>query len=261
MNVILVIVGLIALLLFSSTVFRDIGLNMLLNPDALMIVLGGTIVAVFLGFPFKRLRTACGDIADTFFAKCDRERTSQDLLDVARLYRKADIRGLERKMNGISNDFLKLGVSLLITHQSNDDIRAAMERTMALRVVSYHHSQNVLKAVARLTPSFGLAGTVVSLIKMFQHMASVEAIAPHMGVAMMSTFYGVIIANLFMLPLSSKLEEYTIQSEALMHSTIDGIEAINNRDHPLRVQERVIGYPISVDLSSLEIGATSAATR
>jgi len=164
-------------------------------------------------------------------------------------------------MSTISDDFLKLGVSLLINHQPADEIRATMERTMALRIMNYHHSQNVLKALARLTPSFGLAGTVVSLIKMFQHMQSIEAIAPHMGVAMMSTFYGVIIANLFMLPLSAKLEEHAIQSEALMHSTIEGIEAISHRDHPLRVQERVAGYPVAVDLTSVELGATSAATR
>jgi chemotaxis protein MotA len=261
MNVVLAVIGLIALLLFSSTVFRDIGLGMLLNPDALMIVLGGTVVAVFLGFPFRRLRTAVADIADTFRAKSDRQRTSQDLLDVARIYRRADIQGLERKMTAISNEFLKLGVNLLINHQPNDEIRANMERAMALRVMNYHHSQNVLKAIARLTPSFGLAGTVVSLIKMFQHMESIDAIAPHMGVAMMSTFYGVIIANLFMIPLCAKLEEHAIQSEALMLSTIEGIEAINNRDHPLRVEERVNGFRVTGGLSPVGLSATSAMTR
>ena len=133
MNVLLALVGLVALLLFSSTVFRDIGLGMLLNPDALMIVLGGTVVAVFLGFPLRRLRTAVADIADTFRAKSDRQRTSQDILDVARIHRRADIQGLERKMATIHNDFLKLGVNLLINHQPSEQIRANMERAMALR--------------------------------------------------------------------------------------------------------------------------------
>jgi chemotaxis protein MotA len=73
-------------------------------------------------------------------------------------------------------------------------------------------------------------------------MQSVESLAPLMGLAMMSTFYGVIIANLIMLPLCAKLKERVLLSEALMHITIEGVEAINNMEHPLRIEERLSGY-------------------
>jgi chemotaxis protein MotA len=82
-----------------------------------------------------------------------------------------------------------------------------------------------------------------------------------MAVAMMSTFYGVIISNLFMLPLCAKLEERAIQSEALMHSIIEGIEAMNNREHPLRIEERINGYCVTGDLSPARISSTQAVTR
>ncbi|HET6465473.1 MAG TPA: MotA/TolQ/ExbB proton channel family protein [Nitrospiria bacterium] len=249
MNVILIIVFFIAMSLFSLTVFRNIGLAMVINPDALMIVVGGTLVAVFLGFPFKRLKNAAYDVLETFRSKQNEQETAKDIFDLARIYRRADIRGLERRMKGINDRFLKMGVTLLINNQSNKEIRAIMERAMALRVMDYNHSQNVLKTIARLAPSFGLAGTVISLIKMFEHMQSIDSIAPHMAVAMMSTFYGVIISNLFMLPLCAKLEERSIQSEALMHSTIEGIEAINNRDHPLNIEERIFAYGLTGGLS------------
>ena len=135
-----------------------------------------------------------------------------------------------------------MGINLLINHRTSEEIRSILERGLSVRMMEYHFSQNVLKTISRLTPSFGLAGTVISLIKMFQNMESLEAIAPHMAVAMMSTFYGVIIANLFMLPLCAKLEEHSIQSEARMQSIIEGIESIRNDEHLLNIEDRINGY-------------------
>lgn len=261
MNAMLVITFIIALILFAFTVFQDIGLSMIFNPDALMIVGGGTIVAVFLGFPFKRIKSTMYDIIDAFRPQRNRNEMAKDILEVARIYRRTDIRGLENRMKTLKDDFLKLGVSLLINHQSNENIRNTMEREMMIRIMNDNFSQNVLKTVARLTPSFGLAGTVISLIKMFKDMQSVNAIAPLMAVAMMSTFYGVIISNLFMLPLCAKLKERAILSEALMHITIEGIEAINNMEHPLRIEERINGCYNTEDMCPSGMSSTLALTK
>jgi len=242
MNSIIAGIFILALALFSTTVFRNIGITMVFNPDALAIVLGGTIVAVFLGFPVKRLKKTFADIFDTFRPQRDRLALSKDILEIARASRRADIRGLERQMRFIKDDFLKQGVNLLLTTKSHEEISSIMEREMAMRIMDFNFSQNVLKTIARLTPSFGLAGTVISLIKMFKNMQSIDSIAPLMAMAMMSTFYGVIISNLFMLPLCAKLEERAIRTESLMHDVIEGILSINDGEHPLLIAEKINGY-------------------
>ena len=255
MNAVLIIVFATALLTFSSTVFRDIGLTTAMNPDALMIIVGGTIVAVFFAFPLNRLKSASSDIFGTFRTRRSRQEIARDILEIARIYRRADIRGLEKRIRFMEDDILKMGVTLLISRHSNEEIRTVMERAMALRVLDFNYSQNVVKTIARLTPSLGLAGTVISLVKMFGNMQSMDSIAPHMGVAMMSTFYGVIISNLIMLPLCAKLEERAILSEGLMLSTIEGIEAVNKLDHPLSIEERINGFVLS---GGLEEAAASS---
>jgi chemotaxis protein MotA len=242
MNSIVAGIFLIALALFSTTVFRNIGISMAFNPDALAIVLGGTTVAVFFGFPIKRLKATFADVIAAFRPQRDRLVLSKDILEIARASRRADIRGLERRARLLKDDFLKQGVNLLLTTKSCEEIRTILEREMAMRIMDYNFSQNVLKTIARLTPSFGLAGTVISLIKMFKSVQSIDSLAPLMAVAMMSTFYGVIISNLFMLPLAAKLEERAIQSEALMHGTIEGILSINAKEHPLLIAEKINGY-------------------
>jgi chemotaxis protein MotA len=259
MQTIMTFIFIAALALFSSTVFRSIGLATIFNADALMIVGGGTIVALVLGFPMMRLKKALVDVVDSFRPLKDRQALAKDMLELARTSRRADIRGLERRIGAMKDEFLRLGMNLLISHRSSREIRSVMEREMAIRVMDYQFSQNVLKAIARLTPSFGLAGTVISLIKMFKTMQSIDTIAPLMAVAMMSTFYGVIIANLFMLPLCAKLEDRAVQSEALMHGIMDGIEAMNEKRNPLHVEERISGNYESYGLAPGKIDADFAA--
>jgi len=230
------------IVLLALTVFRDIGATMIFNVDAFSIVIGGTAVAMFVGFPVQRIRDTFQDIVNSFSDQRKRDDIIRDILEISRMHRRADIRNLESRIQGMDDNFLRLGANLLINDHEQKEIITILEREMMLRRINCNLSQNVLKTIARLTPSFGLAGTVISLIKMFKHLESVDSIAPLMAVALMSTFYGVIIANLFMLPLCAKLKEKAIMDETNMHITIEGILAIKNREHPLKIEESLLGF-------------------
>jgi chemotaxis protein MotA len=244
MNIVLGLALVIGIMSFALTVLRDIGTSMIFNFDAFMIVIGGTTIAMFIGFPVQRLRHTFNEIIGTFAEQRSREDVIRDILDIARMYRRTDIRSIENRMNAVDDHFLRMGVNLLINNHSNEEISSTLEREMMLRVINSNFSQNVIKTIARLTPSFGLAGTIISLIKMFRHLDSIESIAPMMAVALMSTFYGVIIANLFMMPLNAKIRERAILSEASMNLTIEGIMLIQKREHPLKIEEKLGGYQV-----------------
>ena len=250
MNIVLGLALAVGIMTFTLTIFRDIGSSMIFNSDAFMIVIGGTTIAMFIGFPVQRLRLALRDIMATFSDQGSREETISNILDVARMYRKTDVRSIENRMSTVDDHFLKMGVNLLINNHSDAEIKNTMEREVMLKVINSNFSQNVIKTIARLTPSFGLAGTVISLIKMFNHLDSIDSIAPMMAVALMSTFYGVIIANLFMMPLNAKLKERAILSEASMNLTIEGILMIKQMEHPLRIEEKLGGYHV-IDESAI----------
>lgn len=243
MNFAVITIVITGVLCFTLTVFRGIDIKMIFNLDAILIVIGGTITALFIGFPLKRVTTGLKDIVNTFIDRRDREDLSADILDIARIYRRSDIKTLENRLKNIKDDFLRLGGNLLINHNDSSDIRNIMERELAIRLVDYNFSQNMLRTVARLMPSLGLAGTVISLIKMFRNVQSVEAMAPLMAVALMSTFYGVIISNLIILPLSAKLSEKVLVSETLMNIMIDGIVAVNDMEHPMKIEQKIMCYP------------------
>ena len=249
MNIVLGLAIAAGFVAFVSSVFRDISLGMIFNLDAFLIVIGGTVLAVFVGFPFKRVKDTVYDLMEAFRSRADRESVIRNIVDMARIFRRVDIRSIENRIKNLQDDFLKRGMNLLINRNDDGTIKNILEREMMIRMINYNFNQNLLKTIARLTPSFGLAGTVISLIRMFNNFHSIDEIAPLMAVALMSTLYGVIISNLIVLPLAAKLKEQSIISETLMNITIEGVIAINNMEHPLKIEERLGGYQRTDDLS------------
>ncbi|MBF0320605.1 MAG: MotA/TolQ/ExbB proton channel family protein [Nitrospirae bacterium] len=243
-----VFVGIVAVMVVFS-VFRGMSLNVLFNADALIIVVGGTIIGMLLGFPVERLNATLKDIVKSFKDNTTKESLIEEILQLAQINRNSGIRTLEKNIDEIEDDFLRFGTNLIISNYNEKTIKEVMEREMASRIINQNFSQNVLKTLARLMPSLGLAGTVVSLIKMFKDFNSVETLAPLMAVALMSTFYGVVLANLIALPICAKLREDSIRSESLMIMAIEGVTAIRNIEHPMKVEERLKGYEQANDTS------------
>ena len=241
MNPLITIILSLGIFFFILPIIRNTGAEMFFNLDALLIIGSGTLIGLFVGFPSQRIKAAFFHVKDSFGDRENRNSLLKEILSMARLYKRGNIRELERQLAEIKDDFFRLGMHLLINQHPLEEIKDVLEREMALRIVNHNLSQNILKTLARLTPALGLAGTIISLIKMFDHFQSIETMTPMMAVALMSTFYGVIIANLIMLPLSSKLKEKAILSESLMAMTIEGLVAISEREHPLKIEEKLAG--------------------
>ncbi len=261
MHVVFGLAVVVGFLTFILTVFRDIDLGMIFNLDAFLIVIGGTGIAILVGFPIKRVKQTIEDVLDTFKTRVESESVIRDIVSIARVYGRVDIRSIEARVRELNYDFLKRGLHLLLNRHDDEMIRSILEREMMIRMINYNFSQNLLKTIARLTPSLGLAGTVISLIGMFNNFKSIEDIAPLMAVALMSTLYGVIISNILVLPLSAKLKERAIMSEALMNITIEGVIAINNMEHPLKIEERLGGYQWMDDFDASEVSRELAVAR
>ena len=261
MNIVLGLTVAVGFFAYVLTVFRDISPGMIFNLDAFLIVAGGTILAVFVGFPFKRVKDTASDISDAFKDRMNRDQVINSIVNMARVFRKGDIRNTENRIAELQDPFLKRGLNLLINRNDDDTIINILEREMMIRMINYNLSQNLLKTIARLTPSFGLAGTVISLIRMFNNFQTMDEIAPLMGLALMSTLYGVIISNLIVLPLGAKLKERAIMSETLMNITIEGILLIKNIEHPLKIEERLAGYQWNDDINTSPVAGGLALAR
>ncbi|MBF0608866.1 MAG: MotA/TolQ/ExbB proton channel family protein [Magnetococcales bacterium] len=234
------LVAVLAVVLVS--LFKGMGAGMLLNVDAFVIVIGGTFVGSLIGFPMRRIKATVVDVISSFRDKGDKDYIVREIQECAFINRNDGLRTLEDKVSEIRDDFLRFGMNLVVNSYSDNAIRDIMEREMNNKLVNLNFSQNVLKTIARLTPSLGLAGTVVSLIKMFKSLDSVETLAPMMAVALMSTFYGVIASNLIAIPLCAKLKERAMMLEAHMALVITGTMCVSDLEHPTKIEEKLRQY-------------------
>ncbi|MBI4766019.1 MAG: MotA/TolQ/ExbB proton channel family protein [Deltaproteobacteria bacterium] len=241
MNPLITIILSLGIFLFMLPIIRNTGVEMFFNLDALLIIGSGTLIGLFVGFPVQRIKTAFFHVKESFGDRGNKTSLLKEILLMAGVYKRGNIREIERRQAEIQDDLFRMGMHLLINQHPMEEITNLLEREMVLRIVNQNLSQNILKTLARLTPALGLAGTIISLIKMFDHFQSIETMTPMMAVALMSTFYGVIISNLIMLPLSSKLKEKAILSESLMAMTIEGLVAISEKEHPLKIEEKLAG--------------------
>ncbi|MFQ3572998.1 MAG: MotA/TolQ/ExbB proton channel family protein [Thermodesulfovibrionales bacterium] len=239
MNVIITILGILIVIGLLLTIFKGVSLSTFFNWEAIIIIFGGTACGLLLSYPIERLKDTISTLKKAFNTHNDRDTTIENILTISRLYRKSEIKSLERLAGCMDNGFLKLSVYLLINNHKTQDIKTILEREMNTRIISLHSNQNVLKTGARLAPSLGLAGTVISLIKMFSNMTTIEAMMPMMAVALMSTFYGVIFSNLLFMPLSVKIKDMADAEEAEMLTIIEGIVSIANGEHTLKIEERL----------------------
>lgn len=251
MNILITFLGILIFIGLILTIFKGVSLHTFFNWEAIIIIFGGTACGLLLSYPVERLKDSIQSIKKAFTTYYDRDTTIENILTISRMYRKSEIKSLERLAGCMENGFLKLGVYLLINNHKPHDIKTILEREMNNRIISLHSNQNVLRTGARLAPSLGLAGTVISLIKMFSNMTTIEAMMPMMAVALMSTFYGVIFSNLLFMPLSVKIKDMSDEEETEMLSIIEGILSISNGEHTLKIEERLRNDWINNDENTL----------
>ena len=188
---------------------REMGLGSNLN--ALMIVLGGTLATTLLAYPFGKLVWTVQLIQRSFTSREEMNRTVDTLVNMAHVYRKKGIRALEQEAQTLPAGLLKTGVELIAYRYSRDKIEQVLQKEAACTCNRYETSHKILYNMARLAPALGLAGTVVNLIRIFGRISDPQSLIGYMAVALLSTFYGVVLANVCFVPLSNKLREFMDQ--------------------------------------------------
>jgi len=202
------------------------------NLNALMIVLGGTLAATFMAYPAKKLLWTMQLVKKSFHAREEVVWTTQTLVNLARVFRKGGIRALEQQGNGLPPGMIKTGVELIAYHYNREKIDQILHKEALCICTQYETAHKILTNMARLAPALGLAGTIVNLIRIFDHIQNPQSLIGYMAIALLSTFYGVVLANLCFVPLGNKLREFMDQDELRMELIQEGILDLYDQEHP-----------------------------
>jgi chemotaxis protein MotA len=206
------------------------------NLNALMIVLGGTFAATLIAYPWKKVFWAFHLLKKAFLSRDETDSTIKTIVDLARAYRQGGIRTLEQKAENLSKGLLKSLIELVVINCPKEKIGQILQKEAQLIFVQYETAYKILHNMARLAPAMGLAGTIVTLIRVFEHITDPKSLVGYMAIALFSTFYGVVLANLCFVPLSNKLREFMDQEEGRVELIQEGILDLCDEENPTAMQ-------------------------
>jgi chemotaxis protein MotA len=209
------------------------------NLSALMIVLGGTLAATLIAYPWRRLIWTAHLLKKAFFSVNEIEWTKKTIVTLTRSYRKNGIRVLEQMGEQLPDGHLKTAVALITYNYTKDEIEHILRKEAHIIYSQYQASDKIICSMARLAPALGLTGTIVSLIRTFGHITDTPGLVGSMGIALLSTFYGVVFANLCFMPLSNKLREFMDQEATRFDLIQEGILDLYDQENPRAMEYKL----------------------
>jgi chemotaxis protein MotA len=212
------------------------------NLPSLLIVVGGAMAATILRFTLAdvivALKTGISTALGT--AKTTPRALIQEVGELAKTARKNGIIGLDGAE--ISHDFLKKGIQLSVDGMSYEFIRDAMTRERDLFLERLEEGEKIMRAIADAAPAFGMIGTLVGLVQMLSTMDDPQTIGPSMAVALLTTLYGAMIANLVCLPIADKLASKAQLEHLTRTLCIEGVLHIQSKTNPSVMVEFLAAY-------------------
>jgi len=214
-----------------------------INIPSLLIVVGGTLGAIFVFFPMENVLGLGGIIRNVFLTKPQQISTLiATIIDYAGRARREGILSLQNVANEVDDPFFVKGINLVVDGVEETVIEDIMTNEIDYLEERHKSGANMLATMGTLSPAFGMIGTLIGLVIMLQNLADTSAIGPAMAIALITTFYGALMANLVFIPFSGKLHLRSTQELLLKRITLEGVLAISQGNNPRVVEQKLNSF-------------------
>jgi chemotaxis protein MotA len=246
------LIGIVASIVLLGVVlfFSAADPALFLNAPSLAVVLVGTLAATFISYPLREVVRIFGLIGtvlrnERLYTKSDME----DLIEISKIWMAGDVRAVEAALEKVSNPFLKTGVQLVIDLTPEEDIMELLQWRISRLRAKEHAEAQLFRVMASFAPAFGMIGTLIGLVNLMFLLGDgdVTAIGQQMALALMTTFYGVLLANLVFKPVAVKLERRTEQRVVLMNMILQGISMMSQKRSPSFMRETLKSFMMQYD--------------
>ncbi|WOJ93325.1 flagellar motor protein PomA [Congregibacter variabilis] len=212
-----------------------------INVPSILIVLGGTVMVVMIKFSMGQFFGAFKVAGTAFINKVsDPEELIEKIVELANIARKEGMLALENQ--DIDNDFLDEGVKMLIDGNSREVVSTVLSKDMQQTIERHSWGAKVFSATADVAPAMGMIGTLIGLVQMLSNMSDPKSIGPAMAVALLTTLYGAMLANMIAMPIADKLTLRKADELRVRSMCIDGVLAIQEGQNPRIIESMLKAY-------------------
>ncbi len=214
-----------------------------INYPALMIVLGGTMGATLLAYPLKEVLGVFGVVRNVFQYRSQSPLQLIPLLTgFARKARQEGILSFEDELGAIDDPFLSRGLQMAIDGMESRSIEEVLSNEILCVSERHRLGAEIFTTMGTFAPAVGMLGTIIGLVQMLMQMEDPSRIGEPMAVALLTTFYGTLLANLVFLPVAAKLKTRSKQEILLKEMALEGVIAIQSGDNHRVVEQKLKAF-------------------
>jgi chemotaxis protein MotA len=219
------------------------GLASFLDLESFLIVIGGTIGATLITFPLDDFARTLVVLRTAFFPNEDvaHPRIAR-LVELAKVARSEGELSLEQFSRSEPDPFFRKAIELIVDRIPPDEARRILEIEMAFLEDRHRRGAQLFQTMGTVAPAMGLIGTLIGLVRMLEHLEDPSRIGPGMALALLTTFYGALLAYILFLPLAGKLRARSEQEVLIKEITVEGIMCIAQGTNPRLVEQRLLSF-------------------
>jgi len=254
------IVGVVAAIAFVVISISLKGqLSSFADAASVMITIGGAFSATLVSYPMDKFIESLKSVKLVFSSQVMNEgEVIKKVIDLSNVARKEGLLALEEATESIDDDFLKKGILLIVDGTDPELVRNILETELIFIQGRHKDVQGFWGKIGELGPAWGMIGTLIGLVNMLKTLEDPSTIGPSMAVALLTTMYGSILANLFALPFENKLKVRSAAEVLLKEVMIEGLLSIQAGENPRVIEEKLKAFLAPVLRKSLGIGDEGA---
>ncbi len=231
----------VALLLWALAAGGDI--TLFWDTPSVVMVVGGSISVTIVSYRPSDLKGLIKIMMRTLLFRLPTpQQEIERIITYANLARKEGLLALEAKLQEVDDRFFSKGIQLVIDGFSADTVRDIMDLEHSFQQQRHAQGKKMVDTIGTMAPAFGMIGTLVGLVQMLANMSDPSSIGAGMAVALLTTFYGAVLSNVVMTPLSNKLDIRAKEEALLRNLMVEGIVAIQSGEKPQLIKEKLKGF-------------------
>jgi chemotaxis protein MotA len=196
-----------------------------------------------INYPLKEILGVVGVAKNTILTQSEKiSDIISRFMAFANKSRKEGILALESDIKNVTDSFLQKGVQLSIDGLEPQDIKDILETEIDFIRTRHQQGAEIFTTMGTFAPALGMIGTIVGLVQMLQSMEDPSTIGPAMAVALLTTFYGSVMANIVCLPLAGKLKSRIKEEVLTKELTVQGIISLSNGDNPRILEQKLKAF-------------------
>ena len=220
-----------------------VSITYFLQPTGALIVLGGTCGVILMTSPRRSLAFSLGRVVELLSApEISREALLEEIVNYARLARRGGVLALETSIPKASNVFLRKALQLTVDLTHRDELQTILETDLRMAERHGESDAKTLEVAGGFAPTIGIIGTVVGLIDVLREFSKLQSVGYGVGTAFVSTIYGLVLANLVLLPAAHRIRARAAENFETQEMILEGVLAIVDSLHPSLIRMRLNSF-------------------